>query len=202
MAEVAHVKRMSADEYMAFEQASPVKSEYVRGELFAMAGTTDRHNDVAGNIYAVARSLVRGGPCRAYIADVKLRIDAADVFFYPDVFVTCDARDRDDPLVKRHAVLVVEVLSDSTAEYDRADKFADYRRIETLREYVLVDSRVRRVDVFRRTAAGWAFESVRSGEVLRLESIQAELPVAALYEDTDVPDRAPWLRGSDQDTPS
>ena len=191
MASPAVSTHLTPDEFLAMENASPTKHEYVRGEVFAMSGVSDAHNDVAGNVYTHLRAHLRGKPCRAYITDVKLRVEAADAFFYPDVFVTCDARDLDDPLVKRSAVLIVEVLSPSTAEYDRGDKFADYRRLPELREYVLVDARARRVEVFRRNAAGrWERDWLGSADTLALESIELALPVAELYEDTRVPEPA------------
>ncbi len=103
--------------------------------------------------------------------------------------MTCDPRDRDDPRVKRHAKLVVEVLSESTAAYDRGDKFDDYRRLESLREYVLIDSRAQRAMVYRRSdeAARWEFEPVPADGVLHLASVALRAPLAALYEDTSVP---------------
>ncbi|MBM4321881.1 MAG: Uma2 family endonuclease [Deltaproteobacteria bacterium] len=180
---------MSSPEYLMFESQSRVKHEYVRGELFAMAGATKAHNDVAGNVHSILRARLHGRPCRTYIADVKLRVEPADVYFYPDVLVTCDPRDHADPLVVRHPVLVFEVLSDSTADYDRGEKFADYRRIESLAEYVLVDSRAKRVEVFRREQHGWRFLPLAAGDTLTLASIGLDVPVAALYDDTDVPER-------------
>lgn len=185
-----HRNTMSTDAYLAFEGTSSTKHEYVRGEVFAMAGTTDAHNDVVGNVSAILKAHLRGGPCRTYFVDVKLRVEAADVFYYPDVFVRCDARDLEDPLVKRHAVVVVEVLSESTAETDRDEKFADYRKLETLREYVLVDSRVRHVVSYRRKDDGtWQFVPATAEETLTIESVGLTVAVAALYEDTDVPAR-------------
>lgn len=189
MGDAAATRPRTASEYLAFEEASPLRHEFVRGEVFAMAGTTDAHNEVTQNLAALLRAHLRGGPCRAYVIEVQLRVELADAYFYPDLFVTCDPRDRDDPRVKRYAKLVVEVLSESTAAYDRGDKFDDYRRLESLREYVLVDSRARRAMVYRRSdeAARWEFEPVPADGSLLLASIALRVPLAALYEDTSVP---------------
>ncbi len=179
---------MTPEEYLAFEAASPVRHEYLRGEVFAMSGASDVHNDIVRNVNNLLWGHVRGRGCRTYFVDVKVRVEKADAYFYPDVFVTCDPRDGDDRYVKRYPVLIVEVLSDSTADYDSDEKFADYRKLDTLREYVLVDSRHRRVDVYRRGDDGrWEFIPGGADGVVSLESVGFQVPVAAVYEDTDVP---------------
>lgn len=177
-----------ATEYLALEATSDSKHEYLRGEIFAMAGTTIAHNLMAGNLAMVLRAHLRGSRCRVLMADVKLRIEASDAYFYPDVFVTCAEEDRADPLIQRHARLVVEVLSDSTAAYDRGEKFDEYRGLESLEEYLLVDSRVQQVIINRKREGGvWEFEVLNGAGILRLDSVKLSLPVASLYEDTDVP---------------
>ena len=112
----------AVEAYLAWEAQQATRSEYVRGEVFAMPATEDRHLTAAGNLAMALREALRGSPCRVYMSQLKLRVDAADAFFYPDVFVTCSAADLADRLVKREAVLVAEVLSDSTAAYDRGGK--------------------------------------------------------------------------------
>ena len=99
MANLAPPRTMSPDDYLAFEEQSGARHEFVRGEVFAMSGTTDAHNDIVGNLYTAIRAHLRGGSCRVQMESVKLRVDAANVYFYPDIFVTCDPRDRDDPPV-------------------------------------------------------------------------------------------------------
>lgn len=179
---------MSPEEYLAREGASATKHEYARGEIFAMAGTTTAHNDVVGNLAAALRAHLRGGPCRVRSESVKLRVEAANAFFYPDLFVTCDERDRGDPLVQRHAKLVIEVLSSSTAEYDRGQKFADYRLLPSLREYVTIDSRAQQAVVYRRNDDGiWEFHPAQAGLAITLETVALTLELDAIYEGTDVP---------------
>jgi len=109
------------DAYMAWEEDQPERHEYLGGEAFAMSGGTDAHYTILGNAYAELRAALAGKPCRAFLSGMKLRVDRADAVFYPDVFVTCDPRDRqpEASLAKQHPALIVEVLSDSTAAFDR-----------------------------------------------------------------------------------
>ena len=175
------------DDYLEWEQRQPERHEYVRGEVFAMAGTTDRHNEISGNFYTLLRQHLRGTPCRVYIAEVKVRVEAADCGFYPDVQVTCAESDRADHLVKRSPVLVVEVLSDSTATFDVGDKFAAYQQLDSLQEYVLVYQERIRVQIYRRREGRWWVDSVGPGGRLHLESVELEGSVEALYEDLSEP---------------
>jgi Uma2 family endonuclease len=130
------------------------------------------------------RQRLRGGPCRVYISDMKLRAEAADTFYYPDVLVTCDPRDHASDTYKAHPVLIVEVLSESTAAYDRGGKFAAYRTLESLREYVLADPAARTVDCFRRDEAGrWVLYAFAGKDTLELASVGATLPLPEVFED-------------------
>lgn len=183
MSNLARVYAITADDYLAGEAVSPIRHEYVAGEIFAMAGATEEHATIALNFAALLRAQVRGGPCRVYIADMKLRVEVADAFFYPDVFVTCDGRDASEPLAKRHPCLICEVLSESTEAYDRGDKFAAYRTLDSLSEYLLIDSRRRAVEVFRRQPDGWLLAPVAPDGQLELACIGFRCAVDALYED-------------------
>ena len=187
MSNLARVYSITADDYLAGEIHSPIRHEYVAGEVFAMAGATEEHATIALNFAALLRNQVRGGPCRVYITDMKLRVEAADAFFYPDVFVTCDARDTSEPLAKRHPTLICEVLSESTEAYDRGGKFAAYRTLESLNEYLLIDSRRRAVEVFRRQPDGWLLAPVAPDGWLELHSLGFRCAVDALYEDVVFP---------------
>lgn len=164
---------LTPDEYLQLEAESPVKHEYIGGEVYAMAGATDAHVTIAGNLFALLRSHVRGTGCRAYIADMKVRIESHNRFYYPDVMVTCDPRDTETTSYKRFPKLVVEVLSDSTEAFDRGDKFMDYQALDSLEEYVLINTRHPRVECFRRNKAGlWVLQYYTpETDVFRLESI-------------------------------
>jgi Uma2 family endonuclease len=172
---------MTAQEFLAWEASEPLKHEFVRGEIFAMAGAEARHIIAAGNLYIACRAHLDGTPCMAYISDMKVRVDEADAYFYPDMLVTCSAEDT-NPLVTCEPVLIAEVLSPSTAAYDRGDKFAAYRTIPSLREYLLVDPAKRGCDLFRKSNDGlWVLHPSLTDEPVRLESIDLELSPAALW---------------------
>ena len=183
---------MSAAEFLAWDAGQTIKHEFVRGEVFAMAGGEDRNATVAGNVYMALRPHLRGTACRVYGSDVKLRVEAADCFFYPDVMVTCSADDLQDRLIKRAPSLVVEVLSPSTAACDRGDKFAAYRQLPSLQEYLLVDVERQRCDLFRKGADGlWVLHPTGPDEAVQLASVDLQLAPAELWADLEPPAAAP-----------
>lgn len=153
---------LTANEYLKLEETSPIKHEYRDGLAYAMAGATDAHVTIALNLGSLLRNHVRGTGCRAYVSDMKAHIEKLNLYYYPNVMVTCDERDRSFSLFKRHPRVIVEVLSDSTEAFDpcgiceaaRGDKFADYRLLESLQEYVLISQTRQRVECFRRNAEG------------------------------------------------
>lgn len=175
---------VSPEEYLESEKISPIKHEYIRGEIYAMAGASDAHVTIAGNLFTLLRNHVRGTGCRVYMAEMKARIEQADIFYYPDVMVTCDERDRTPEDFKRYPCLIVEVLSPTTEAFDRGGKFADYRTVETLQEYVLINQERVNVECFRRNSEGrWVLYPYSEGEEVHLASIDFSCPIAALYED-------------------
>lgn len=179
----------SPEDYLAAEADSLIKHEYRDGDVYAMAGGTDAHNQIAGNLYALLRNHLRGSGCRTYFADVKARIEALNCFYYPDVMVTCDERDTALSTYKQHPCLIVEVLSDSTEAFDRGNKFADYRHLESLAEYVLVSQTRQQVEVFRRNAEGlWVLHPYGEGDRVVLSSVSWEGDMADLYEDVAFPE--------------
>ena len=174
---------LTADDYLAAETESPVKHEYVDGLVYAMAGASEAHVTVAGNIFALLRGHLRDGPCRVYISDMKLRVEQADAYFYPDVFVTCADSDTPRQQAKAEAQVVIEVLSDRTEGYDRGEKFARYRRLPTLQEYVLIDPRRPSVEVFSRRDDGWLLRPVPEDGQLTIDSLDFACGLDAVYED-------------------
>ncbi|NJL88283.1 MAG: Uma2 family endonuclease [Leptolyngbyaceae cyanobacterium SM1_1_3] len=177
--------QLSVEEYLQLEAQSQVKHEYIDGEAHAMAGASDVHVTICLNLASLLRSHVRGSGCRVYIADMKARIEARDRFYYPDVMVTCDPRDQETSDYKRFPKLIVEVLSDSTEAFDRGDKFADYQKLESLEEYILINTRHPRVESFRRSADGlWVLQYYTpESDGFQLESVNFSSSFAALYED-------------------
>lgn len=157
MSAVLSQPRFSYADYLAWEQTQPERHEYIGGEVFAMAGGSTVHNTISGNAYIALRTQTRATPCRVYLADVKLRVDAANACFYPDVFVTCSAADAARSTTQQDALLIVEVLSPSTEGHDRGDKFAAYRLIPGLQAVVFVAQDKPHVEAFIRSADGvWA----------------------------------------------
>lgn len=182
---VASPQYLTPADYLQLEAESPTKHEYFNGEVYAMAGATDEHVTIALNLATLLRSHVRGTGCRVYISDMKARIEARNRFFYPDVMITCDPRDQETSAYKRFPKLVVEVLSESTEAFDRGDKFADYQTLESLEEYVLINTRSQRVECFRRNEAGlWVLQYYTTETAtFCLESIDFTAAIASLYED-------------------
>lgn len=173
-----------AQTYLEWESGQAEKHQYLDGEVFAVAGASDAHVTIAGNLYMALRNHLRGGHCSVYISDMKLRVEEDNAFFYPDVFVTCAEADRAQSHHKSAASLVVEVLSPSTSAYDRGAKFASYRKLTTLHEVLLIDSERLSVDLFRRDEQGrwvlYPFDAL--GQQVELASVGLHLPIAALYE--------------------
>lgn len=176
---------LTADEYLQLEEQSPVKHEYIDGQIYAMAGASDPHVTIALNLATLLRSHVRSSGCRVYISDMKARIESLNRFYYPDVMVTCDSCDQETSTYKRFPTLLVEVLSDSTEAFDRGDKFTDYQELDSLREYVLINTKRQRVECFRRNNEGlWVLQSYTPKQTsFRLDSIDFEETLEALYED-------------------
>jgi Uma2 family endonuclease len=187
MGEAALQLPMSAADFLDWEATQTVKHEFVRGEVFAMAGAGKAHVAVSLNVAMALRQHLRGSPCSTFIADTKLRVETADVYYYPDVMVTCSAADAADPMTVREPVLVVEVLSPSTAAHDRGDKFATCRLLPTLREYVLIDPATRRSDVFRKGADGlWVLHPFEPAQGLQLASVALDVAADVLWEQVPV----------------
>lgn len=178
---------LSVEEYLAGEQRSEVRHEYLDGVVYAMAGASIRHNLISGNLFTSLRSHLRGSPCGVFIADVKVRLEVAtnDIFYYPDVMVACDSRDTNE-FFKSFPKVLIEVMSETTERLDRREKFLSYQQIETLEEYVLVAQDRMEVTVFRR-ANGWKPEVFnKPDQSLALASLEFSLPLSGVYEGVKV----------------
>ena len=183
MRALKEMEPMSVEDYLAGEQAGNVRHEFIGGAVYAMAGASEEHNVISVNITAALHSHLRGKPCRVFMADLKVRLQTArtDIFYYPDVMVTCDASDQ-DRYFKRHPKVLIEVLSESTDHIDRREKFLSYTQIESLEEYVLVAQDRMEAVVFRR-AKNWHPEVLRQpDQPLCLASLDFSLPLRDVYE--------------------
>jgi Uma2 family endonuclease len=184
-----HAPLFTLEEYEEFEEHASERHEFHSGYVYAMSGGTLNHSQISGNVYALVRTAVRGGVCRAFTEAVRVRATANDEM-YPDVSVTCDSRDLAD--MRRRVIdyptLLIEVLSPSTAQYDQNGKFDLYRQIPTLREYVLIDSANSRwVEVRRKDDAGLWSSTVYSGaENVLFDTVGLTVPMDAIYEDSDL----------------
>lgn len=178
---------ISPEAYLEMEMASQERHEYVDGEIFAMSGASSPHNLITGNLYMAFRAHLRGKPCQVFMADIKLRVEAANCYFYPDLMVTCSETDRQSRYVMNEPMLVVEILSPSTALYDRDKKFAAYRQLPSLQEYVLVDAEQMGIDCYRRGEGGdWILRPYGAGETVALRSLELTFPVDAAYQDVEL----------------
>lgn len=172
---------ISPEDYLAAEKVAEVRHEYIDGEIFAMVGASRRHTHIVGNLYIALRQAVGPRGCSVYFNEVKLRVEAANAYYYPDLVVTCSPAD-DDPYIVHSPVLVVEVLSDSTEAIDRREKRANYQKVPSLREIVLVSQGRRQVEIYRREGGGWVADVITEGAVM-LASLDLTLPIEAVYQD-------------------
>ena len=178
---------LTEDEYLEFEEASDIKHEYVTGLIYAMAGATENHNLISGNLFFNLRGALRGkgGNCKVFTSDMKLRTEDGDFYYYPDVMLTCHDDDKNS-LYKDKPCFIAEVLSKSTAIIDQREKWQTYRKIPSLRYYLLVDSLKQKVDYFIRNDEGdWFSAELESHETLTIEceNYQAVLTLADIYEE-------------------
>jgi Uma2 family endonuclease len=171
--------RLTPDEYLGRERDSETRHELVDGYLYAMTGASDRHDEIAGNLYAALHAHLRGGGRRVHGSNLKLRV--CDDFYYPGVFVRC-ATERGDPYFKTDPVLIAEVLSPGTQRCDRGDKRLAYQSLPTLEEYLMISQDEPRVELLRRTEAGWEEMQIDGADaVLVLDAVGLTLPMAQLY---------------------
>ncbi len=174
--------KLSATDYLQGELISEVKYEYINGEVYAMVGVKRAHDTVTTNLIAFLHAHLRGTPCRVHSGEMKVRVQTAesDCFFYPDLHVTCSATDTDE-LFNSQPKLIVEVLSDATERYDRAEKFHHYRKLTSLEEYVLIAQDTQRVECYRRSET-WDLQLYQQGDQAIFRSLALELAVADIYE--------------------
>lgn len=180
------VRKYSVAEYLSREAASTVRNEYYRGEIFAMAGNTHQHCEIQGNLMYRLRQALEGSPCRPYGTDQRIRIEAVDLFTYPDVVVICGEPDfaSEDPMSITNPRVVFEILSPSTEAYHRGEKFELYQHLASLQEYVLVSQDRAHIDRFvRQSGGGWLLQSFAGLEdTLEIESLKCRIPLALVYE--------------------
>ena len=175
----------SPEQYLAAEEAAETKSEYFDGSVLAMSGASFRHNTLVSNTIQVLGTALRSGPCRVFPSDLKVTVPSRKRYFYPDASVICGrplaAEKRKD--VATNPTVLIEVLSESTAAYDRGPKFFSYQTIPSLQEYVLLWQDEQRAEVYRRSGeSSWLYTLLDGNEAtLRLDSVRVELALSDLY---------------------
>lgn len=183
-------KRYTSEEYLALERQAEYKSEYYGGEIFAMAGASRWHNLIVANVVGELRSQLKGRPCTTYPSDLRVKISPTGLYTYPDVTVVRGAAQFEDTQQDTllNPTLIVEVLSESTEAYNRGDKFAYYRKLASLMEYVLITQTKPHVEHYvRQPDNRWLLAEADSLQhILHLPSIDCHLALAEVYDKVDI----------------
>ena len=176
--------KLTPEEYFIWEKQQLLRHEYLSGGVYAMIGGTQNHGRIASNIIFILKGHLRGGGCQVGNSDCRVNIFETKDYVYPDVSVTCDERDRTAIQAIQYPCLIIEVLSASTANYDRGDKFRMYRRNPSLQDYILVDSEKIAIDSYCKNDRGnWEIFNYQPGDNIDLQSIGLRFPIESVYED-------------------
>ncbi|BAB75436.1 Uma2 family endonuclease [Anabaena sp. FACHB-709] len=178
---------ISSEEYLKAEESSSIRPAYRQETIDAMVGASNTHVVISLNLASMLKNHLRGSGCQTYISATKVHIELLDIYYYPDVTVTCDQRDKAFDNFLRYPGLIIEVLSPNTEAFDRGEKFAHYRQIKSLQEYVLVSQNRQSVECFRRNSEGqWVLYPYGQGEELHIASVDLRCAIANVYEDVTV----------------
>lgn len=175
---------ISPEEYLAQEEKSRDKHEYWFGETYMMAGTSIKQNQIVNNVFRAFDRKLETRPCRVFTSDIRLRLPKEDVYVYPDVMVLCgeieiDPRQQDTVM---NPQLIVEVWSDSTQDFDSGAKFKLYRKIPSLREYVMIDQTAPYIEYYRRDGHFWVLETLEGMDAkLHLRELDCEIDLSEIY---------------------
>lgn len=181
-------RTFTESEYLELERKADFKSEYYKGEIFAMAGASLIHNEIVSNLMYILNQILKDKPCKVYPSDLRLWIEKSRFYTYPDVTIVCgkvELLDNKFDTLKNPTILI-EVLSDSTEKYDRGQKFSFYREIPSLKEYVLVSSKTKKIEKFKRLEDGnHLYMESNENQPFPLESINANLNLEDVYNKID-----------------
>ena len=197
MASVAAHTHLTPEEYLAFERKATTKHEYFSGQIVAMSGASRAHNLITGNIFGSLYNQLVDGACETYVSDMRVKNHQTDSYTYPDIVVVCDEPRFEDDVFDTllNPVVLVEVLSPSTEAYDRGEKFAHYRQMASLQEYVLVSQDRISVEHYLRQGTQWLLTEFRGlEEVLSLISIGCELRLRDIYRRIKFSEKSATLR--------
>jgi Uma2 family endonuclease len=185
------------EDYLAFEERSEIKHEYINGEIYAMAGASTRHNRITLNLASRLIGRLRDSPCEVFVADVKLHLKelGVEIFYYPDLMVCCDPNDR-EPYYRTQPCLIVEVLSSGTARIDRREKLFAYARLDSLQAYLLLEQDRIGATLYWREGGDWRWAEFSDPHAeLPLPCADLTVPLAELYEGTGLVE-TPAVEGS------
>ncbi|MEG3846882.1 Uma2 family endonuclease [Microcoleus sp. herbarium19] len=175
---------ISPEEYLEGERVSPIKHEYRRGHVYAMTGAKNPHTIISSNLIRLLGNHLLNTPCLVLSSDIKVRLEAANCYYYPDVAVTCDERDTsstEDFIL--YPSLIIEVLSPSTASFDRGDKFVDYQTASSLQEYVLITQSEIKIECFRLNESGnWVSQTYAQGDIVEFISANLSCAISEIYQ--------------------
>jgi Uma2 family endonuclease len=187
---MAAPRRFSVQEYLHAERQAETKSEYVNGEIFAMAGTTLSHARITTALIVELRNELGDGPCEVLVSDIRIRVEASNLYTYPDASIVCGEPDMDpqDECAITNPAVLFEVLSKSTEAWDRGGKFAHYRLLTSLREYVLISQTEPRIERYERRGEEWVLtEFVGLDAVFALATLDVKVPLATVYARVEFP---------------
>ncbi len=174
--------KISVEDYLAGEEISPVKYEYIYGEVYAMAGTSDKHNRIALNIASELNNHLRDSPCQPFMGDIKVRVNP-EVYYYPDVLVSCEDN-PENPYFRNKPILIIEVLSPSTQEIDRREKLLFYQQMPSVQEYAVVEQEKMHVEIHRRQMDGrWItyYLNQNADEEVEFQSVELTMTLGEIY---------------------
>lgn len=173
--------KISVEDYLEREKISPVRHEFIEGEVYAMAGASDNHNRIVRNLVNSLDNLLKDSDCETFFNGIKVRV-TQNVYYYPDILVSCE-EDPESPYFRNQPILIIEVTSPSTKNIDRREKVLFYQQIASVREYVIVDQHKMNVEIHRRQPNGrWiTYFFNESKEIVELSSVELDLPITEIY---------------------
>ncbi len=187
---VAEKRFPTGEEYLDWERDADFKSEFLRGEIYVMSGAALNHNIIASNLIAGLHGELAGRPCMVLGSDMRVQVESADAYFYPDLSGLCGEFEFHDERqdTYKNPQFVIEILSDSTESYDRGKKFFSYQMLPSLREYVLISQKMVAVEVYRKDGDRWIYRLLKEDDaVLHLESVDCEIPIGEIYRNVKFP---------------